>query len=534
MVLPVVMLQYSTNPTLGTIRPDVVRKSRDFPSIDHLPPPSWYRLAEILQVSASLAEGATYAGTLKKSAASRDGDRGWRKILESAISLPKPRGTERDISWHSIAGMVTARICADHFERVIIIDPELKDAEKPRTRIMHYHAAHVILTIFANGARRLWPEFDAEMKTVGGRHSAVDAVQRLRSWGVSTDLGSFEERVVRKPYTDCSCDTQRQRRLNWLLEPSEVFAHQKTERILNPWTFVIWTAPTPHSEMPHSSQSGLKWLKAAGFTLSNDIRSSYDGNIRYVTVCFTVSPELADKLPIPEAQRNMMLAYAYMPHEDVQSSCLALVLTENNTIQLVIEDTSEKELPRTASEILPFIATFPVVELLCEHGNPSFDSIRIADQSFVRYHAVPKGALPSNFIALGDVTMQLNPMHGQGFAKIMLNAMTLPELSSPFRRCIAYTPCRLFEPIFQEYLWVYAHLMLNPDYGSPCCKPMEGESKDNGSAVQWLENKLISAASQDDEVASAFWHIRHMLAADRALLAPTILWKILRTRSLFG
>ncbi|KAJ7691856.1 hypothetical protein B0H16DRAFT_1486638 [Mycena metata] len=82
---------------------------------------------------------------------------------------PKPRGTERDISWHSITGMVTARICADHFERVIIIDPELEDAEKPRTRIMQYHAAHVILTIFADGTRRLWREFDAEMKTVGGR-----------------------------------------------------------------------------------------------------------------------------------------------------------------------------------------------------------------------------------------------------------------------------------------------------------------------------------------------------------------------------
>ncbi|KAJ7018421.1 hypothetical protein C8F04DRAFT_1199012 [Mycena alexandri] len=298
------------------------------------------------------------------------------------------------------------------------------------------------------------------------------------------------------PYTGCSCGARRQGSSNWSLEPSELSVHQKTEHTLN-----LWTAPTPHSEMPRSSdvvdctgngQSGLKWLKAAGLTLSNDIRGSYDGNIRYVTVCFTMSPELADKLRIPEAQRNTMFAYPYMPHEDVQSSCLV----NYHALQVKYFPSLCRHIsgiPRTGCWVLE------VIELLCEHGNPSFNSIRIAsysgDQSFIRYHCVPEVALPSNFITVGDATMQLNPMHGDS--------------------------TRLHDQSLLSY------------YGSMCCKPMERETKDNGRVVRWLENKLISAASQDDEVASAFWHIRHMLAADRALLAPTILWKILRTRSLF-
>jgi hypothetical protein len=42
----------------------------------------------------------------------------------------------------SVAGPVTARILADHFERVILIDPEINDNEKPKTRIMQYNAGH--------------------------------------------------------------------------------------------------------------------------------------------------------------------------------------------------------------------------------------------------------------------------------------------------------------------------------------------------------------------------------------------------------
>ncbi|KAJ7711520.1 hypothetical protein B0H16DRAFT_1480304 [Mycena metata] len=380
-----------------------------------------------------------------------------------------PRGTERDISRHSIAGIVTARICADHFERVIIIDPELEDAEKPRTRIMQHHAAHahrraVILTIFADGARRLWPEFDAEMKAVGG--------SRLESIFNMKHTIHYSGIPLLTPYKDYAAGEFPQ---TWVIRRKSsqkaihrlFLRHPTTKKIKlvagtirgirasEDRTHHIESVDVCHLDGTKTSfrdaalvvdctgnrQSGLKWLKAAGFTISNDIHSSYDGNIRYATVCFTVSPELADKLPIPEAQRNTMLAYAYMPHEDVQSSCLALVLTDNNT------STGEKELPRTASEILPFIATFPVyhapvaswvlevIELLCEHGNPSFDSIRIADQSSFGTTLYLKA--PYLQISLPWAMRRCNSI--LCMARVCKNNAKCndDELSSPFRRCIA-------------------------------------------------------------------------------------------------
>ncbi|KAJ7615030.1 hypothetical protein DFH06DRAFT_1108328 [Mycena polygramma] len=62
---------------------------------------------------------------------------------------------------------------------------------------------------------------------------------------------------------------------------------------------------------------------------------------------------------------------------------------------------------------------------------------------------------------------------------------------------------------------------------------MKGETNDTGRLIRWLELKLVSAATQDDEVASALWHVHHLMAADTALLAPTVLWKALWTPSRF-
>jgi hypothetical protein len=81
---------------------------------------------------------------------------------------------------------------------------------------------------------------------------------------------------------------------------------------------------------------------------------------------------------------------------------------------------------------------------------------------------------------------------------------------------------------------------------------MAGETRDDGRFARWFELKLISAAIQvglfiytpsswhvelnalqHQEVASVLWRVRNMIAAERALLAPTVLWKALWTRSRF-
>ncbi|KAF7367483.1 hypothetical protein MSAN_00811200 [Mycena sanguinolenta] len=116
-----------------------------------------------------MAQTARYTGTPREAYTPR-----YRRSLRRKVCRLKHCSAYLANRSETIAGIITARICADHFERVIIIDPEIEDPEKPKTRILQYNASHVFLSLFVEGARRLWSNFDAEMIAVGGRFNIAD------------------------------------------------------------------------------------------------------------------------------------------------------------------------------------------------------------------------------------------------------------------------------------------------------------------------------------------------------------------------
>ncbi|KAJ7633705.1 hypothetical protein B0H17DRAFT_1108034 [Mycena rosella] len=501
---------------------------------------------------------------------------GWQKFCKSPPAwikelslLGQPRkhklpGTAV-ICGGSIAGIITARICADHFERVIVIDPEIQDAEKPKTRIMQYNAGHIFLSLFIDGARRLWPSLDTEIQAAGGRTCFADF--QVHYSGALLPAPYQEYSPGKFPDTLVIRRSLAQKVLHRLLIrhptasnitvlPGIVRGVDASEDKTSIQSVVVrkldGTSISLHdigmvADCTGTTQAGLKWLRAAGFDIPDHIRHLYNVNMRYVTLCFDVPPALAAKLPIPEAQKKTMAVHGYVPHDNATSSLIALFITDNNTMQMMIANTTD-ELPKSAPDVVPFIAGFkgyalPIpswvietIQILCEEGNPSFNIIKTSSQSYVQYHCVPPGAIPSNFVAFGDASLQLNPIHGQGFGKIMMNGIALNSLLHGLTPHSTALPMDFSARYFKSSassthsLWEATRLH---DYGLLNCEPMQGETKDSGRFMRWFELKVLSAATKDEEVASALWHVRHMRAADKALLAPTVLWKILRTRSIF-
>ncbi|KAF8151934.1 hypothetical protein K438DRAFT_1864784 [Mycena galopus ATCC 62051] len=464
----------------------------------------------------------------------------------------------------SIAGTVTSRILADHFERVILVDPEI--GKEKKTRIMQYNAAHVFLSLFVVGARRLWPDFDEEFQAAGGRMAPADMQLHYSGFAVPTPYQDYPQGCF--PDTIVSRRSMGQRVLYSLLMQhstgANITALAGTVRGLEAsgdmGSIQSVIVRRPDGTQMHlndvalvadctgTTQAGLKWLTSAGFTLPEDIRCSYSGNLRYVTMCFAVPPELLATLPIPETVLNVGLVYCNAPHFDFGSSLIGLVNTDNNTMQILISNSdNDGALPEIASEVVPFLLQFrshaPIpswfvetVAILCEHGNPSFDNIKTPTQTYIRYHRLPTNALPSNFIAIGDANLQLNPVHGQGFAKTILNGLALDPLLRSINPDLGNLP-RDFSARYFKKNAAYTHGLWDTtrlhDYGTSSCQPMKGETKETGRFSRWFELRFVSAATQYDEVASALWHARNLMAADRAILAPTVLWKILWARSRF-
>ncbi|KAJ7630338.1 hypothetical protein FB45DRAFT_915234 [Roridomyces roridus] len=497
----------------------------------------------------------------------------WQKIcksrpswIQNLDSLGRTRAAKLPgnavVCGGSVAGIVTARILADHFEHVYLVDPEIGDMDKPKTRILQYHAGHVFLGLFVQGARRLWPNFDVELAAAGARFVPADL--QVHFSGV----------LLLTPYHDyppgCLPDTLVTRRSTAQVALEKVLTQHPTSanitmvagtvrsiRLLDGKTSIesVLVRKSDGTQMSlgdvglvadctGATQAGLKWLESAGISLPRSLRACYTANLAYVTICFTVAPKLEEMLSLPEWTKKTTALYAY---SNSSSSVLALIKTDNGTMQFLCGDAGSFDLPRTSADVIPFLARMQgkadmpswfisTMSILCERGNPSFNNIRIPTQSYVQYHSLPEAKLPSNFVAIGDANLQLNPMHAQGFAKIMLNALVLNALLNTVKLDATELPRDFSKRYFKanalntQGLWDATRFH---DYGSPNCQPVEGETTENGRFARWFGFKLISAATKDEEVASALWHVRHMFAADKALFAPRILWKVLWTRSLF-
>ncbi|KAJ7643012.1 hypothetical protein DFH06DRAFT_1213535, partial [Mycena polygramma] len=416
-------------------------------------------------------------------------------------------------------------------------------------------------------ARRLCPDFDAEVIAAGARLRPADL--QVHYSGVARPAPYDEYPGGKLPETLVMRRSSSQRLLERLflkhpistkttvirgtvrsIQASEDGASiaEVTVRQIDGTFMTLDDAALVVDRTGGAAQSGLKWLPAAGFNVPATIRSEYQGNMQYLCLTFDIPPDLGAKLPIPASHRETGAPYIYAPHDEAVTTLVMLIITDNNTMQLAVGDTSSGDMPRAASEVVPFIAGFPdlnrpnpswvleTIELLCEHGNPSAHVIKLPTQSFVRYHSLPAGALPSNFITVGDASSQLNPIHGQGVTKAIFNGITLNALLHSVKPGFSRLPNDFSVIYFKrsapalKSLWDTTRLH---DYGSSRCRPMDGETRETGRFVRWIEGKLLTAATQDNEVASAVWRSRNMLAADRIFFAPTVLWKILRGRSIF-
>jgi hypothetical protein len=81
---------------------------------------------------------------------------------------------------HSVAGLLAARVCTDHYARVLVIDPDATrlvtaarapDAAQqppPHSRVMQYELFHAVQALFVHGLLKLFPgTFEREIAAAG-------------------------------------------------------------------------------------------------------------------------------------------------------------------------------------------------------------------------------------------------------------------------------------------------------------------------------------------------------------------------------
>ncbi|SJL13850.1 uncharacterized protein ARMOST_17299 [Armillaria ostoyae] len=477
----------------------------------------------------------------------------------------------------SIAGLAAARVCHDHFEDVVIVEPETwlssQDAkrtdawnqENKRTRIMQYRSLHSLLAIGYISLARLFPNLAEECKLSSIRIGPND--QHLHMWG-SEVISPYKQYCGSLPQTLYLGRAG----LETLLRRLVLGGDYKNIRqvigtvvgisrdVSDPLFIDRVTVRTPEGAMSDisaalvvdctgSAAAGLKWLRREGYGVGDTyaknelpldkLKISYDQKLHYSTLQFHVPPELGRKLPgLPVPYDECGMIYVFIPDINKENRCISSQKIDGDFIQLcfTVNGSENAELPKTLEEAKVWARSlitevpitegwFAMLDMLKEvQDTMTCSQVRIAPSTWIRYE---RGVnLPSNWIAAGDSVMRVNPFFGHGCSKAIYGAICLNKLLQTVAVSI---PKGFSKKYFRmhvdkiEPLWSMTKVV---DYAFATTVPVPGETLSEGAWLRWYIKKLTDLSFTDAQAGSAIWHFGVLLAPPTDLLQLTLVLKV--------
>ncbi|KAG8897824.1 hypothetical protein FRC00_003767 [Tulasnella sp. 408] len=334
----------------------------------------------------------------------------------------------------SVGGMLAAAVCADHFESVLIVEPEAwandhgfeipekrayrttRDGHKavvqPRTRVMQYFVANCP-TLSSMRIKLIY----GGIYTEDPQHEADD--QKALTLGITRETA---ETLIRK--------SLRLSRSNVTFKTGTVTRFLgKGDRLggvavrtetgeVEEWADFVVDASGP-------TQLGFtKALNSAGFPVSPDLRVEYDPGMRYGTDIWTLPEHVRAKWPVPGGYKLGIILNMTPDSETGDSRVLAILNMERDQTLITTGGWNGAGSPHSVAELRVYVKslygqenlpdwTWRLLDLLEEHEeecSPFHAEARVGPLNWIRWHQAKN--LPPNFVAIGDAIMKLNPIYG--------------------------------------------------------------------------------------------------------------------------
>ncbi|EGO20597.1 hypothetical protein SERLADRAFT_476950 [Serpula lacrymans var. lacrymans S7.9] len=295
---------------------------------------------------------------------------------------------------------------------------------------------------------------------------------------------------------------------------------------------------------------GVKMLERAGYgnaesyskgTLPlNELKVTYDQKIRYSTFDFPIPSDLAKRLPIPGGFEGGGAVYATLTEPGKDRRSIYASRVDGDRLQLCFGTWADDDLPRTLQAAKEYMNTMvlqlpppewfsEMLDLLAEvEDRMTFSVVHVPPTSYIRFHQAV--SLPSNWVAIGDSVMRLNPVFGQGCSKALIGAITLNTALHEAKVNGNGIPSNFSKSFFKlqqpkiEGFWEGTK---NYDYSYDTTVPITGETLTTGSILRWYMRRLQTLALTDKQANSAFWHSGMILSPGITVFQPLIVMKIL-------
>ncbi|KAG9018335.1 hypothetical protein FRB93_000038 [Tulasnella sp. JGI-2019a] len=482
----------------------------------------------------------------------------------------------------SVAGLISAAVCSLHFDSVLVIEPEggvlelgmdipkerqfrtlpngLQTLIPLRKRVAQYLAPHVFMPPLILGLERLFPEaLKPEMAYFGFSFAPLSY--------------SFNYGNRASPLAFTTTDPKTPRTLPIMRPSFETLLRRLVVKTCGNVTFMVGTVDgfTRHEE-DSNKISGVsvresdpitgdfiidatgsaqlsyhKWLKNAGFgPLPPSLHVEYNPQLTYSQSIYKIPKNLLPKIEaiLPKGLIQGPI-YANTPDSSTgERRTLYLFLHEDQQVMLMCggRGLSAEDRPLTASEFRTYTKSlhhsevtpgwiyelFDILEAHEAECDAWYAVVHPGKLAYIKYHEAESGALPSNWVAIGDSMVKLNPIYGQGCGKAMMDVVALDKLlrGLPSRHAI---PDGFSTKFFRKAITRTQGMWNNNkahDYGWQTTEPAKGETLENGAFLREFSRNLLYAGEKCHSLHATFMLTSWGMAPKTDLFAPSILARV--------
>jgi len=425
----------------------------------------------------------------------------------------------------SMAGLLAARVLADYFKTVTVIErDERSERPEPRRGVPQGRHAHGLLLRGQDTITRLFSGIREELIAAGatpvnmGRdvkwfhfdvwkcryHSALDFISASRpliEWTVA-------ERVRRLPNVKMLH--------GWAVESivydgqnvSGVRMHRRDERE----TQQRFDADLVIDASGRGSQISQQ-LRVLGFEKPEESAVRID--VGYASCVFRA----------PSAPRDWKTLYV-VSQPPAKRGGLILPLEGDRWICTLVGMHGDHP-PADLAGYLAFAKSLPVPDMYeaLRSAEPLGEPVRYGFPAGLRRHYEKLRRFPPGLLVLGDALCSFNPIYGQGMSAASMYADVLQTCLQE-RVAIGWSLTDLWRPFFREVAraadrpW---ELATGEDFRY---SETTGTRARALKLLHWYTQKVHKAASISPQVTERFYEVMHLLKAPTALFTPAILWKV--------
>ena len=434
-----------------------------------------------------------------------------------------------------MAGLWTARVLANRFAHVQIVERDvLPSGPEHRPGVPQSHQVHVLLMRGAEVMERLFPGITDELLDAGAVRFDLTGDSRTKMRGQW--LEPFESGMTGLGVSRVLLESTIRRRLRDephidFVDGAEVTGLQLAQPGSPQIGGVTLRRKSGDREAAETLTADFvvdasgrnsrtpQWLADLGYPVAETkIVTSFLG---YACRRYRPGPHFG-------RDWQMMVVAAQPPHNPRSG---ILFPEENGTLMVMLGGANKDYPPTDEAGFLDFAHSLDL-----EFGQTVAEAKPIAPargyrQTENRLNAYDQlERWPQRFVVLGDAYCAFNPIYGQGMTLAALSAMTLDEHLAQVEDGVL-TLDNVAKP-FQQALAQVAAPAWEMATGADEMWPL-AEGGREGLPVQlsrWFNHQLGAAMPHDRVIHQTFMEVAQLTKPPGALVAPGILWRILRSR----